>query len=141
MIRRLKKELDGVVKNYDVEMVDEKIDRWRFALEGPENSLYDGGVFLVELYFPPSYPMVAPEVRFLTRIFHPNITSSGKICLGMLNDWKMNLSVMDVLVEIKNLLIEPNVSDPLEADVAKLFVSDPTKYNETVKNWIEKYAS
>lgn len=35
--------------------------------------LFPGGVFKLELFLPEEYPMSAPKVRFLTKIYHPNI--------------------------------------------------------------------
>lgn len=40
---------------------------------GPEQSPYEGGMFKLELFLPEDYPMAAPKVRFLTKIYHPNI--------------------------------------------------------------------
>ena len=31
------------------------------------------GVFRLELFLPEEYPMAPPKVRFLTKIYHPNI--------------------------------------------------------------------
>jgi len=33
----------------------------------------EGGIFKVELLLPEEYPMAPPKVRFLTKIYHPNI--------------------------------------------------------------------
>jgi ubiquitin-protein ligase len=38
--------------------------------------------------FTDKYPLKAPRVQFLTRIFHPNISTSGEICLDVLRDEK-----------------------------------------------------
>ena len=38
-----------------------------------------GGVFQLELFLPEEYPMAPPKVRFLTRIYHPNI-GTGSCC-------------------------------------------------------------
>ena len=32
-----------------------------------------GGAFKLELFLPEEYPMAPPKVRFLTKIYHPNI--------------------------------------------------------------------
>src|ERR1700744_1347060 len=39
-------------------------------------SIIAGGVFKLELFLPEEYPMSPPKVRFLTKIYHPNIGES-----------------------------------------------------------------
>lgn len=43
-----------------------------------------GGVFKLELFLPEDYPMTPPKIRFLTKIFHPNVDKLGRICLDVL---------------------------------------------------------
>ncbi len=43
-----------------------------------------GGVFKLELFLPDDYPMAPPKIRFLTKIFHPNVDKLGRICLDVL---------------------------------------------------------
>uniref|UniRef100_I1LV57 UBC core domain-containing protein n=1 Tax=Glycine max TaxID=3847 RepID=I1LV57_SOYBN len=66
---------------------------------GPTQSPYEGGVFKLELFLPEEYPMAAPKVRFLTKIYHPNIDKLGRICLDILKDkWSPALGIRTVLL-------------------------------------------
>ncbi|XP_056168061.1 ubiquitin-conjugating enzyme E2 36-like [Syzygium oleosum] len=87
---------------------------------GPTQSPYEGGVFKLELFWPEEYPMAAPKVRFLTKIYHPNIDKLGRICLDILKDkWSPALQIRAVLLSIQALLSSPNPDDPLSENIAK----------------------
>ncbi|CAN8004708.1 unnamed protein product, partial [Ixodes pacificus] len=90
------------------------------VVAGPEGSPFEGGVFKLELFLPEEYPMSAPKVRFMTKIYHPNIDKLGRICLDILKDkWSPALQIRTVLLSIQALLSAPNPDDPLANDVAE----------------------
>lgn len=83
------------------------------------------GIFKLELFLPVDYPMAPPKVRFLTRIYHPNIDKLGRICLDILKDkWSPALQIRTVLLSIQALLSAPNPDDPLANDVADHWKTD-----------------
>lgn len=43
-----------------------------FVCSGPEDSSFEGGVFVTELVFPSDYPLSPPKMKFTSEMFHPN---------------------------------------------------------------------
>jgi len=85
--------------------------------------------------------MVAPKVRFLTKIYHPNIDKLGRICLDILKDkWSPALQIRTVLLSIQALLSAPNPDDPLANDVAEHWKSNEKEAIEVARQWTRKWA-
>ncbi|KAJ4133019.1 Ubiquitin-conjugating enzyme 13 [Fusarium falciforme] len=82
-------------------------------IHGPAQSPYEGGIFKLELFLPDDYPMTPPKIRFLTKIFHPNVDKLGRICLDVLkNNWSPALQIRTILLSIQALLGAPNPRRP-----------------------------
>lgn len=108
---------------------------------GPTESPYSGGKFKLELFLPEDYPMAAPKVRFLTRIYHPNIDRLGRICLDILKEkWSPALQIRTVLLSIQALLSAPNPDDPLNNEAAELWKSNEASAIRTAMQWTTTHA-
>jgi ubiquitin-conjugating enzyme E2 D/E len=147
-LRRIQKEYKDIVKDCPPNIttgptIDENMYDWKASILGPEKSPYEGGLFLLDINFPSDYPFKPPKIKFTTKIYHPNISSNGDICLDILKDkaWSPALTLLKVLLSISSLLTDPNPDDPLAGDAARLYKSDIEKYNQVVKEWTKKYAS
>lgn len=111
------------------------------TLDGPIDTPYEGGVFKLELFLPQDYPMEAPRLRFLTKIYHPNIDRLGRICLDILKErWSPAQQIRTTLLSVQALLSAPNPDDPLANDVASEWKEDQAKAIETAKDWTQKFA-
>ena len=110
---------------------------------GPRDTPYEDGIFRVIIQVCSEYPFKPPQIKFTTRVFHPNISSqTGAICLNILkNEWTPSFSLGKVLLSLQQLLGEPIADDPQDAEVAKVFKSDYPTFCQYVKQWVTQYAS
>ena len=123
------------------------------------DSPFQGGLFFLAIHFPTDYPFKPPKVNFTTRIYHPNINSNGSICLDILRDqWSPALTISKgrhpttntfktsvltntVLLSICSMLTDPNPDDPLVPEIAHVYKTNRSKYEDTAKEWTRKYAT
>lgn len=111
------------------------------AIEGPADSPYERGVFKLELFLPADYPMAPPKVRFLTKIYHPNVDKLGRICLDILKDkWSPALQIRTVLLSIQALLSAPNPDDPLDNSVAEVWKKNEAEAIRRAREFTESFA-
>ena len=118
---------------------------WHVVIDGPPGSPYEEGKFKVEIQFSDNYPFKAPEVHFITQIYHPNVSmkNHGAICpdaIGVGNEWSPLLKVSDIVTRLHALLLKPNGATPLEADIGEQFNNDAKKFAQVAKQWTTQHA-
>jgi len=117
----------------------DNIFKWIGTISGPEETVYMGQKYRLQLEFPNSYPYAAPHVKFLTPCFHPNVDLSGSICLDILRDkWSALYDVRTILLSIQSLLGEPNNESPLNVHASFLW-NNQTDYKKYLTDFYEKH--
>ncbi|KIJ61253.1 hypothetical protein HYDPIDRAFT_97009, partial [Hydnomerulius pinastri MD-312] len=137
-MRRLMRELTEL-KNSPPEGIrivtsDENMLDVTGIIEGPEGTPYAGGYFRVRFKFTDEFPSAPPKCWFATKIFHPNVSSAGEICVNTLKkDWKSTYGIGHILVTVKCLLIYPNPESALDEEAGKLLLEDYDSYCSRAK--------
>jgi len=143
--QRLYKEYDDIKKNAPNNLsagpINDNLFEWEAVILGPTETPYESGVFKLNIHIPINYPFNPPTCIFKTRIYHPNINSSGHICLDILkSNWSPSLTISKILLSICSLLADPNSNDPLVPEIANEMKVNYENYIKTAKEWTSIYA-
>ena len=119
--------------------MDTNIMLWQAVIFGPDDTPWEGGTFKLVLEFTEDYPNKAPQVRFLTKMFHPNIYNDGQICLDILqNQWSPIYDISAILTSIQSLLCDPNPASPANSEASRLYNENRREYNRRVREIVEQ---
>ena len=125
-LKHLLKELDGLkdaLPDHPIASIWVRFDeetpqyvRACLAAPLPGPTPYTGGLFLLDMFVPPEYPHVPPQVSIITTgrgtvRFGPNLYADGKVCLSLLGTWPgpkwdpRQSTLYQVLISIQGLLL------------------------------------
>mmetsp|Transcript_2543 Transcript_2543/g.6717 ORF Transcript_2543/g.6717 Transcript_2543/m.6717 type:complete len:393 (+) Transcript_2543:1178-2356(+) len=137
-MKRIINELQNVEENphrkIHVFPCRDDLNYWRVVIQGPTDTPYSGGLFLLWVAFPPDYPAAPPLVRFaqdLTRIIHVNINPDGKVCHPILDrSYSMQTRLQEILTMVYALLFNPEPKDPLDSFLANMYWTNQQEFYE-----------
>ncbi|KAK3369955.1 ubiquitin-conjugating enzyme/RWD-like protein [Podospora didyma] len=135
---RIMNEMQQIVANphphIDVYVSEAEMSFWKVVIQGPPDSVYESGTFVVYLDMGEEYPALAPKARFLTPVYHPNVNRHGRICHSLFDrNWSKDTTNSMVISTIYRLLLAPDYSDPINVLVTLDFHHDHIRgYGEGV---------
>lgn len=144
--KRILQELSNIAANphpnYDVYCSESKSGIFEVVIEGPRESMYQDGTFVLFLELPDNFPHRPPVARFVTPIYHANTNHHGLVCHAIVGrDWTTDTTIVRVLNSIFALLLVPEYNDPANLMVAQEQYTDQLAMYETIKDKIKKYAT
>lgn len=156
----LRNQLKELTKNplddISVGLVDDSnIYEWQVLMNGPTDTLFEGGWFKATLSFPPDYPNKPPKMKFQSDMWHPNIHKDGLVCISILHEakedpfntqekmsekWRPIIGIESVLVSVMSMLGDPNFESPANIDASVMLKNDPGAYKKKVRALSRKSA-
>ncbi|XP_041478448.1 NEDD8-conjugating enzyme UBE2F-like isoform X1 [Lytechinus variegatus] len=114
----------------------------------PEEGFWKGGKFDFEIILSEEYNIAPPKVRCKTRIWHPNISEEGQICLSLLREhsmdgtgWAPTRTLKDVMWGLNSLFTDLlNFDDPLNIEAAEHYLRDKRDFEMKVHKYVMNYA-
>eukprot|EP00900_Chrysochromulina_parva_P024407 jgi/Chrpa1/65/Chrysochromulina_OHIO_Genome00000170-RA len=122
---------------------------WEASIFGPSDSDWDGGMFSVEIVFPPDFPESPPFVTFLTPMFHPQISPAGVPYLRSVLMWhccepkdRTVRSLVSQLIQLLAADPSPEPATHLNLEAAGLRFSriadEQKEYKRRVKRCVQR---
>lgn len=149
----IQKELNEFLEDPDIDDVfgidywdDDNPDvlNWKVTMYGPEGTLYEGGYFLIKVIFDEKYPVVKPEVKFRTKIYHTNVRQTdGHVCISTLNNWESAIekpSMKNVLEDIAFLIWNQNANAGY-SNFNNEYIDNYPEFEKKAKQWVREYAN
>jgi len=114
---------------------------WRGLVEGPRGTPYEGGTFDFYISFGELYPAKAPEMRFITPIYHSSITHNGKICHPIFNmKYTTDTSIRTILNYVYSLLLMQDFDDYMVSNLDITLSFDMQQFRVKAKETTQRYA-
>ena len=137
-------DINKPIKSLGIYKIDKKdINRWFIYIKGPKESPYKKGAFKLSIDFPETFPTKKPEIRFINKIYHLQVSeSNGHILAGFIFKWHQDTSITECLVGIYLLMaLEQNPDSPYSGAMAREYSSNRAEFNRKAEEWTIKYAS
>jgi len=114
----------------------------------PTEGFWESGTFKFDISVTEEYNMVPPIVKCSTKLWHPNISETGEVCLSLLRrhsvdgmGWSPIRRLNDVVWGLHALFTDLlNFEDPLNVEAAEQFRHSKEEFKLKVMEYVANYA-
>ncbi|CAF2839461.1 unnamed protein product [Rotaria sp. Silwood2] len=124
----------------------------------PESEIFREGSFQIEMKLTPNFPFDPPEVRFLNKIYHPNVAEDGKkkieldlyevfllgkFCHELLKKhakWSNKISLVEVVKAVVQHIDKPDIDYSLSLQLGREYMENRPEFNRKALEFVKKYA-
>lgn len=99
-------------------------------------AVYNNRPVLIEIKLPKSYPGIPPEVRILSKVYHPNVDQTGKLCIPKIfagSQYEPNMTLVQVIEEVTKALDEPSTDMVQHNEAGILRSTDAAQYEAAAR--------
>lgn len=109
----------------------------------PRPSPYADGLFRVQIKLERDYPITPPKVKFMTKIWHPNVDyEKGEPCVDFLTEsWKPEMTLRHVLQTIRGLMALPNTDMSINTTAASELAESIDVFDKHAASETKRYAT
>lgn len=99
-----------------VKAFEDRMDLFSVLIKGPQNTPYEGGLFVFDMQLPAGYPNEPPVMHywsFCNDRLNPNLYENGKVCVSLLGTWtgrgsetwQAGSTLLQLFVSIQGLIL------------------------------------
>ncbi|RDL38800.1 Uncharacterized protein BP5553_03140 [Venustampulla echinocandica] len=137
LLSEIKAMVDNPHKYMDIYVSQSNMGFWKVVMQGPPDSPYARGTFLLYVEIGPEFPRKPPSARFITPMLHPNITKHGRVCHPVFDrEWSPATRVYAVLQQLYGILMSFEARDAVDPLSALRFLSDEAGGRREVVNYV-----
>ena len=133
----VKKPHDQLFNHITVDLIDNNFYSWVVCLYGLPGTTWQGAAYILSVHFPIDFPHSGPVVKFLTPVFHPNVSVDGNFSMAFNDQQPLVNYFRDLLV----LLHYPNPLIAINSEAAALFVSDSKSFEQAARDHASRHAT
>ncbi|KAK7822325.1 hypothetical protein U0070_014424 [Myodes glareolus] len=143
--KRVAKELEDLLEQLppylrDLSGDDDSVLVWKVLLL-PNQAPYNLKAFRLRIDFPREYPLKPPTLKFITKIYHPNVSEDGLVCLPLISikNWKPYTKTYQVLEALIVLVGKPNLEEPVQLELAELLTQNPEMFKRNAEEFTLRF--